>query len=83
MPAKCRRWLTDVTPLKSLLKPGKCTFTTQTAPWALPWKPSLRLIFSEPVSEGECLRLLLDSQVALDCPLTFATLRTWAALISQ
>ena len=35
-----------MTPIQSLLKPGTCTFTLQTAPWALPWKPSLSLRFS-------------------------------------
>ena len=44
----CRRWLTDVTPLAGLISSDKCRFTAQTAPWALPWKPSLRLRYSQP-----------------------------------
>ncbi|KAK9835916.1 hypothetical protein WJX74_010910 [Apatococcus lobatus] len=40
------RWLTDVTPLLGLLSSSRCHFHIQTAPWALPWKPSLNLRFS-------------------------------------
>lgn len=47
------RWLTDATPLLPLLVGGQqCTFTAQTAPWALPWLPSLRLRFSRQPPEG-------------------------------
>ncbi|BDA49567.1 hypothetical protein COCOBI_14-1860 [Coccomyxa sp. Obi] len=41
------RWLTDVTPLWPLLSSRHCRFQAQTAPWALPWKPSLNLRFSK------------------------------------
>ncbi|KAK9816886.1 hypothetical protein WJX72_006713 [[Myrmecia] bisecta] len=41
------RWLTDVTPLMPLLSSRQCRFRLQTAPWALPWQPSLRLRFSQ------------------------------------
>lgn len=54
----CRRrighWLTDATPLLPLLVGGQqCRFTAQTAPWALPWLPSLRLRFSWDDAAGE------------------------------
>ncbi|XP_028672880.1 uncharacterized protein si:dkey-256h2.1 [Erpetoichthys calabaricus] len=37
------RWLTDVSPLIPLLDSTNCTFTMKTAPWAMPWKPSLNI----------------------------------------
>ncbi|XP_013395594.1 uncharacterized protein LOC106162737 [Lingula anatina] len=39
------RWLTDVSSLRPLLESsnGQCTLTMKTAPWALPWMPSLNL----------------------------------------
>uniref|UniRef100_A0A4W3HJL8 Si:dkey-256h2.1 n=1 Tax=Callorhinchus milii TaxID=7868 RepID=A0A4W3HJL8_CALMI len=40
-------WLTDVSPLLPLLNQNTCTFNIKTAPWAMPWKPSLNLRFSE------------------------------------
>ncbi|XP_067865889.1 uncharacterized protein si:dkey-256h2.1 isoform X2 [Heterodontus francisci] len=40
------RWLTDVSPLLPLLNTKQCTFTLKTAPWAMPWKPSLNLRFN-------------------------------------
>lgn len=47
------RWLSDATPLLPLLVGGQqCTFTAQTAPWALPWQPSLRLRFHGDSSKG-------------------------------
>ncbi|KAK9805085.1 hypothetical protein WJX73_003188 [Symbiochloris irregularis] len=47
------RWLSDATPLLPLLVGGQqCTFTAQTAPWALPWQPSLRLRFQGDSSTG-------------------------------
>lgn len=48
------RWLTDISPLLPLLTspqasdPPVCQFTMKTVPWALPWKPSLNLRFSNP-----------------------------------
>ncbi|CAL5224693.1 g7419 [Coccomyxa viridis] len=41
------RWLTDVTVLSPLLSSRQCRFQAQTAPWALPWKPSLSLRFTK------------------------------------
>ncbi|GCC23001.1 hypothetical protein chiPu_0001392 [Chiloscyllium punctatum] len=41
------RWLTDVSPLLPLINTKQCTFTMKTAPWAMPWKPSLNLRFSK------------------------------------
>ena len=37
------RWLTNITPLLPMFTADKCTFTMKTVPWAMPWKPSLRL----------------------------------------
>ncbi|KAK9821321.1 hypothetical protein WJX81_001912 [Elliptochloris bilobata] len=47
------RWLTDVTPLRPLLNGGqRCRFRLQTAPWGLPWRPSLTLRFSNSSRAG-------------------------------
>jgi len=37
------RWLTDIRPLAPLFTSKSCTFTMKTVPWAMPWKPSLKL----------------------------------------
>lgn len=69
---RCRRWLTDVTPLRSLLKGEECTFTAQTAPWALPWKPSLRYRFSQHGQEGRAC-LLAANQGRRESALTISS----------
>ncbi|KAL3836195.1 hypothetical protein ACJMK2_021637 [Sinanodonta woodiana] len=45
-------WLSDVSSLLPLLAGQTCMFTMKTAPWAMPWIPSLWLRFSEPQLEG-------------------------------
>ena len=53
------RWLTDVTPLRPLLAGGRrCRFRLQTAPWALPWRPSLTLRFSNASDAGAAVRCM-------------------------
>ncbi|XP_076093199.1 uncharacterized protein LOC143064328 [Mytilus galloprovincialis] len=44
------RWLTDISPLLPLFTTNICTFTMKTAPWAMPWIPSLNIRFSQPRS---------------------------------
>lgn len=52
------RWLTDVTPLRPLLHGGRrCRFRLQTAPWALPWRPSLTLRFSNVSDAGAAVHI--------------------------
>ncbi|KAL4646857.1 hypothetical protein GN956_G9578 [Arapaima gigas] len=46
-------WLTDVSPLMPLLNGKKCTFTMQTAPWAMPWVSGLHLRFSHSNQSGD------------------------------
>ena len=45
--ARCRRgtgrWVTDITPYTPLFSTSTCTFTLQSASWAGPWVPTLRL----------------------------------------
>ncbi|KAK3609886.1 hypothetical protein CHS0354_015079 [Potamilus streckersoni] len=45
-------WLSDVSSLLPLLAGQTCMFTMKTAPWAMPWIPSLWLRFSQPQAEG-------------------------------
>ncbi|XP_021351177.1 uncharacterized protein LOC110448965 [Mizuhopecten yessoensis] len=47
------RWMTDVSPLLPLLTSSTCVFNMKTEPWAMPWKPSLNLRFSQPRASGE------------------------------
>lgn len=40
------RWITDISPLLPMIQNNQsdtCTFTMKTAPWAMPWIPSLNL----------------------------------------
>jgi hypothetical protein len=47
----------QVTPLRPLLAGGRrCRFRLQTAPWALPWRPSLALRFSNASRAGAAAR---------------------------
>ncbi|XP_033729101.1 LOW QUALITY PROTEIN: uncharacterized protein LOC117318180 [Pecten maximus] len=47
------RWTTDVSPLLPLLTSSTCVFNMKTEPWAMPWKPSLNLRFSQPRGSGD------------------------------
>eukprot|EP00794_Sanderia_malayensis_P003073 gene3073-3537_t len=47
------RWLTAVKPLIPLFTSTSCTFTMKTVPWAMAWKPSLRIQLSGRVSQVE------------------------------
>nr|XP_006821161.1 PREDICTED: uncharacterized protein LOC100372536 [Saccoglossus kowalevskii] len=40
------RWLTDITPLMPLFTSNICNLTMKTVPWAMPWKPALKIRFS-------------------------------------
>jgi len=43
------RWLTNIRPLVPMLESSDhCTFTMKTVPWAMAWKPSLKLRLADP-----------------------------------
>ncbi|KAK3106688.1 hypothetical protein FSP39_025233 [Pinctada imbricata] len=46
-------WLTDISPLLPLLGEGQCTFTMKTDWYAMPWNPSLNILFSEKREQGD------------------------------
>ena len=37
------RWLTNIEPLIPMFTTSKCKFTIKTVPWAMPWKPALKI----------------------------------------
>ncbi|XP_060069722.1 uncharacterized protein LOC132549769 isoform X2 [Ylistrum balloti] len=47
------RWTTDVSPLLPLFTKSTCVFNMKTVEWAMPWKPSLNLRFSQPRVSGD------------------------------
>lgn len=46
------RWLTPIKPLIPMMTSSNCTFTMKTVPWAMAWKPSLRIQLSQKIPEG-------------------------------
>jgi len=52
------RWLTPIKPLIPMITSKNCTFAMKTVPWAMAWKPSLRIQLSSRIpkaKEGETL----------------------------
>eukprot|EP00795_Rhopilema_esculentum_P014430 gene14430-5486_t len=57
------RWLTPIKPLIPMFTSENCTFTMKTVPWAMPWKPALRIQLSPKIPKSEASDTLVPYKI--------------------